>query len=189
MTRMRECIPSWVCAALALFGGAAFSAETRSPSLFAAATVRDALKEQGVAPEMRMISRTSGDLRRVVSRNLDPRLLIQAQSISGRDFEYQFAGPSRTAHLGVIVLQYPAVAVAKRMAAVLAPRQNHFRGSKILIRFSAILLGSLLVVTYSENSGDDRIVEALNHLAISFEKASGGEAGPWGESAAANASR
>jgi hypothetical protein len=172
-----------------LFGVAAFSAETRSPSLFAATTVRDALKEQGVAPEMRVVSRTSSDLRRVVSRNLDPQLLTQAQSISGRDFEYQFADPSRMAHLGVIVLKYPAVADAKRMVAVLAPQQNHFRSSKILIRFSTIVLGSLLVVTYSENSGDDRIVEALKNLAASFEKASGGATAPWGESEAAKTSR
>ena len=189
MTRIREYIPSWACAALALFGVAAFSAETRSPSLFAAATVRDALKEQGVAPEMRVVSRTSDDLRRVVSRNLDLRLLTQAQSISGRDFEFQFADPNRTAHLGVIVLKYPAVAEAQRMVAVLAPRQNYFRRSKILIRFSTIVLGSLLVVTYSENSGDDRIVKALKNLAMSFEGASSVEAAPWGESEAVKRSR
>jgi len=183
--------PIWFRALLAFFGAAAlvFSAQTQSPSLFAANVVRVALKEQGVAPQMKIIPRTSGEMRRVVSRNLDPRLLTQTQSISGRDFQYQFAEPSRTAHLGVIVLRYPADAVAKRMAADLAPRQNYFRNSKILIRFSAIPLGSLLVVTYSENSGDDRIVEALMNLPITFEKAAPTGGVPWGESESFKASQ
>jgi hypothetical protein len=136
---------------------------------------------------MKILPRTPDDLRRVVSRSLDSRLLVQAQSITGRDFQYQFASSSRTTRLGVIVLRYPSAALAKKMVAVLAGRQNHFRNSIILIRFSAIPLGKLLVVTYSENSGDDRIVEALNNLPFSFEKASGVAVGPWGESEAAKA--
>lgn len=180
---MLRSIPTSVFALLVLLAAAAFvfSAETQSPSLFAADTVREVLKEQGVAPEMKIIPRTSSDLRQVASRNLDPRLLTQAQSISGRDFQYVFPASIRTAHLGVIVLRYPSVDVVKQMIALLLPRQNYFRNSKILVRFSAVSVGNLLVVTYSENSGDDRIVKALNNLPASFQEASGTGAVSWGE--------
>lgn len=167
---------------LLVFAGAVsfvFSAQTQSPTLFAANVVREALKQEGVAPEMRTTPRTSPEIRRVVSRNLDPRLLSQVRNVSGSDFRYASAPPSPTTQLGVIVLRYPNIAVARRMAGILALRQNHFRNSKILIRFSAIQLGKLLVVTYSENSGDDRIVEALKSLPTSFEKASQGGAVFW----------
>lgn len=188
---MFKAIQTLVLALLVLLAAAAvvFSAETQSPSLFAANEVREALKEQGVAPEMKIIPRTASDLRQVVSRNLDARLLTQVQSISGRDFQYVFSGSSRTAQLGVIVLQYPSVDVAKQMVALLLPRQNYFRHSKILIRFSAISLGSSLLLTYSENSGDDRIVEALNNLPASFQQASRTGAVSWRETETSKASQ
>ena len=171
-------------ALLVLFAGAAigFSAQTQSPSFFATKAVREALKERGVEPEMKVIPRASRELRRVISRNLDPRLLTQTQSVCGRDFQYHFAESSRTAYLGVIVLRYRAVAMAQRMAAVLVLRQKYFKNSKILTRFAAISLGNLLVVTYSENGGDDRIVEALNNLPTRFEKASMTKGMLWDES-------
>ncbi len=184
MTRLSAYLPGRVYAALVLFGAVTFvcSAETRAPSDFAAETVREALKEHNVAPKMERVPRTSDDLRRLVSRNLDPLLLTKTERVSGCDFQYQFADASRRTHLGVIVLNYHSVAVAKRMYSALAPRRNYFRNSKILIRFSAIPLGSLLVVTYSENSGDERIVEALKNLPASFEKASTAGVGTWSES-------
>ena len=158
-----------------------FSSETRSPSLFAAETVCQALKEQGVAPDMKIISRTSADLREVVSRRLDPQLLAQTEGVAGRDFQYVFLNSSRTAQLGVIVLRYPSVPVAKRMIKLLTPLNNYFKNSKILIRFSAVPLDSLLVITYSENSGDDRIVKAINALPKHFQNASQGGTVYWSE--------
>ena len=183
MTRIPECVPSRLCAALALLGSAAllFAAEAQSPSRFAANTVREALREQGAAPAVKTVPRTTADLRRVVSSSLNSRLLTEMQTISGSDFQYQFAESDQTAQLGVIVLQYSAPAVAKRMAAILTPNGNYFRNSKILIRFSAIPLDRLLVLVYSENSGDSRIVEAIDNLPRSFEKASGAGSARWSE--------
>ena len=149
-----------------------FSAQTQSPELFAAKVVGDALKQDGVVAEMKTIPRTPQEIRRVVSRNLDPRLLSQVRSISGIDFEYVFPGSNPTTQLGVIKLTYRNISMATRMAKILESRQNHFRNSKILIHFSSVRLGKLLVVAYSENSGDDRVVGALNSLPASFEKAS-----------------
>ena len=184
MMRILGCAPSRVCAILILFGApvAGFAAQSQSPSLFAANTVGEALRENGVAPRMSIIRRAPRELRRVVSRNLDPQLLTKAQGISGSDFRYEFPGSGRTAHLGVIVLTYPDAVLAKRMAAVLAPREQYFGGSKILIYFSAISLSNLLVVVYSESSGDDRIVKAISNLPTIFEKVSATEGVAWNES-------
>ena len=165
----------WFCAAALLFALAfALQAATQSPSLFVAATVRQALQPQRVAPELTVVPRTARELRWVVSRRLDPRLLAQAQGVTGRDFIYQFAASNRMAQIGTIVLRYPAAAVAKRMAALLEPLRNRFHNSKILIRFSAVPLGNLLVVTYSESSGNAGIAGAIEHLPASFQSASGG---------------
>jgi hypothetical protein len=183
MTRSVTLLPRPVLAFVILFlgGTLAFCTESQSPSLFAASAVREALKEHGIAPEMRSFPRTSSELRSVVSRNLDPRLLNETQSIFGRDFQYMFPNANLTVQLGVIELKYPDVAVTKRMAALSVLRQNYFRSSKILIRFVSIPLDNLLIIIYSENSGDDRIVGAIDNLPTRFEKASTNRSVTWGE--------
>jgi hypothetical protein len=72
----------------------------------------------------------------------------------------------------VIILGYPTARVASQMVSILALRQNYFRNSEILIRYSVAPLGNLVVVSYSENSGDQQIVKAIDSLPASFEKAS-----------------
>jgi hypothetical protein len=157
------------------------AAETRSPSRFAAETVGAALAEASIVPEIQTIPRTSKELRDVVSRCLDSRLLKRLTSISGTDFRYPVYEAGRTAHMGTIVLQYQSDTVAERMAASLAGRQDYFRHSKILIRFSAVRLGRLIVIFYSENSGDKRIVESLKSLPARFEEVTRAEAPSWQE--------
>lgn len=184
MTFTDRCVRHGFFAVLLLFGAvqSVFSQQSESPSLFAATTVREALKEQGVAPEMKAIPRSSSELRKIVSHHLDPRLLNKNRSISGCDFLYQFSDPNRKVQLGVIVLGYPTARVTKQMVAILTSHQNYFRNSKILIRYSVAPLGTLVVVSYSENSGDKRIVETIDSLPASFEKASSVKGPAWKDS-------
>lgn len=156
-------------------------AESWSPSRFAAEAVGAALADNGDVPEIQAIPRTSGELREVVSRRLDPRLLNRLTSISGTDFHSPVYESGRTAHMGTIVLRYQSDAVAERMAALLVGRQDYFRNSKILIRFSAVRLGDLLVIAYSENGRDKRIVESLKSLPARFEEVDRAEAHFWQE--------
>jgi hypothetical protein len=149
-----------------------YSQQNESPSLFAANAVRESLTEKGTAPEMTAIPRTAAELRTIVSRHLDPRLLNESPTIFGRDFQYRFADAHRTAQLGVIILGYPTARVASQMVSTLASHQNFFRNSEILIRYSVAPLNNLVVVSYSENSGDKRMVRAIDGLPASFEKAS-----------------
>jgi hypothetical protein len=157
-------------------------AQTRSPSQFAADTIRQTATGPGSPVEVKVVLRQGPELRELVSRHLDAALVRQAQAISGRDYRYQFADPELNRHLGTIVLRYSSAAVARQMAGVLAPRQGYFRNTKILIHFSAIPLGALLLIVYSENSGDDCIVQALDKLPATFQKAAGPGAPAWSES-------
>lgn len=167
---------------LFLLGAAAvWAAETRSPSRFAAETVAAALADAESQPEFQTIPRTAKELRDVVARRLDSRLLKRLTSISGTDFRYPVYEAGRTAHMGTIVLHYQSDAVAERMVARLAGRQDYFRNSKILIRFSSVRLGQMVVIFYSENSGDKRIVEALKSLPSRFEEANRVGAPSWQE--------
>ena|SRR5579872_5046331 len=147
--------------------------EVRSPSAFVADTIRKALKEKdGATPKVSAIPRSENAVRDVVSRNLDALLLNTAQGVSGSDYRYQFSETGRSEQIGVIVLQYGNEPEAMRMNSILAPRKKYFRNTKILTRFSAVALGALLVVTYSENSGDDRMVAAIDKLGSEFARAS-----------------
>jgi hypothetical protein len=157
------------------------AAEPRSPSRFAAETVAAALANAGVAPDIQTIPRAPSELREVVSRRLDARLLKGLTSIAGTDFRYPVYESDRTAHLGTIVLHYQSDAIAERMGAYLSSRPNYFRNSKILIRFSAVRLGCLMVIAYSENSGDKRIVESLKDLPTRFDEINRAEAPSWQE--------
>ena len=182
MTRASNCHFHFICGFVFLVGTgtvASSVAESQSPSLFAANAVRGALEENGILPEMTITSRSLREMRNVVSRHLDAQLLDKSQSILGRDFRYHSSDLSRTEQLGVIVFEYSSSRVARQMATALTKQKNLFRNSKVLIRFSTVLLNNLLVVIYSENSGDARIVKALNNLNSDFARASGSGSVQW----------
>jgi hypothetical protein len=182
MTRIHKSTLRSACSLVVLLGAgvAGLSAQSQSPSLFAANTIREALKEQGSLPKMTTTVRTSGEMRELILRHLDGRLLSRVRSISGRDFDYEFSDPGQTVRIGVVVLEYPTATVAKQMADVLAPQKNYFHYSMIFTRFSAVPLGRVLVITYSESSGHDQIAKVLDNLAFDFARASGNGA-TWGE--------
>lgn len=155
--------------------------QPRSASLFAAKVVRSALKVNGTEPEMSVHHREALELRRIVSRSLDTRLLNGIRNISGIDVNYRWHGSDITASLGTIVLLYSDAATSGKMAALLEKRGNYFRHSKILVRFSAVPLGSHLALIYSETSGDPRIVKVLGELPAEFARSSASGATQWGE--------
>lgn len=175
---MRNAIILLSLAAVAL---PAFPAGKPAPSQLVAGAMRDALTADGVAPDMSVVERPAAELRRVVSRNLGPGLLSGALEVVGRDFQFRSSARDRQTHIGVIALRYSSPAVARRQASRLAPRQDYFRNTKILTRFAAITLDRLLVVVYSENSGDSRVVKALGELPSRFREASENGVGEWRE--------
>jgi hypothetical protein len=130
---------------------------------------------------MTIVPRTPKEMRELVSSRLDPRLLHRLQRISGSDFQYRSSVRELMTHFGTIVLRYPAPADARRMASLPSLRRGYFRNSIILIRYTVVPLGSLLLVAYSENSGDLRIVEALRTLPARFERASSKTPTQWDE--------
>jgi hypothetical protein len=163
------------------------SADSQSPSQFAGEAVRQALAEGGDLPQLSSVLRTDTDLRDIVSHRLKPTLLVQVESVTGRDFHYTFRNSATSVQVGVIVLRYPSATVSKRMEERLRPLDHYFQNSKVLIRFSAAQLGTLLVIAYSENSGDDRIVKAIDRLPTDFQKASQNRASYWSESGTGDA--
>jgi hypothetical protein len=173
MTPALECSPRSARSLLFLIGVAAFgqSVQPQTPSLFAADAVRRALQEPGERITMTTTPRTSGEMRELVSRCLDRRLLSPLRSISGRGFDFQLSEPGQTALGGVIVLEYPTATVAGKMAAIIG--SHGVFHLVVLTRFSAATLDRLLVVTFSEY-GDDRIVKALDNLSSDLARASAG---------------
>jgi len=160
------------------------SGQTRSPSLFAATAVAAALAEGGVAPDITSTHMNLEAARLIVAHRIDPRLLRENADIFSRNFEYHFESLAQAVQIGVIVLQYPTLAIAKQMVAVSAQRNGFFRNSIILVRFSSVQLNSLLVIVYSENSGDKRVVEAIRDLPTKFAQASSVKTILWSETGA-----
>jgi hypothetical protein len=175
-----------VCVIVIFLGVVALSlsAQTQSPSLFAANVIREALKENGVLPKMTSIQRTSGEMRRLVAQGLDRRLLSHLKSISGRDFQYQLSDSGKIRDINVIVLEYSTPAEAKQMGAILGPRGDFHLAA--LTPYSAVPLGSLLVVTSTEGTYN-RIYEAVINLGSDFAKASESGAISWAEPGTVNA--
>jgi hypothetical protein len=180
MTRIHPSSLRSACALLILLGAADLSltAQTKSPSLFAANEIREALKKDGVLPKMTTSVRTSGEMRSLIARCLDRRILIHIKSISGRYVDIQTFDSSRALPAGVVVLEYETPAEARKMAALIGPRGT-FRVAVETI-YSAVPLGSLLVITYVEGVYDP-VLKALDNLASDFAKASESGTVSWAE--------
>ncbi len=177
MKSIHKCAPCAASLLLFLMCATALglSGQPQSPSLFAASAVREALKENGALPEMTTTTYTSKEVREMVPRCLDRRLLSGVQSVSGHDFRFHSSGP--TLQFGVIVLEYRSSVVVKQMMAIVEPL-GAFR-TVVLTRYSAFSLGRLLVINYSE-TGDPRIVKTIGNLSSDFARAST-DGTVWGE--------
>ena len=144
----------------------AFGQERKSPSEYVATVIAQALTTNGTAPSIQQVPRSSADVRRVVSTNLSPKLLMQSLELSG--MTYRFVEPKSSEEVTVIVFRYPSSEVCAKKMRSLEPLKRAFSKSEMLVRFSATQLGTLLVLASSENSGDARIVHTLDSLPERF---------------------
>jgi hypothetical protein len=180
MTRIHPYCLRSVCVIVILLGAAdlSLSAQTQSPSLFAANEIREALKKDGVLPKMTTSVRTSGEMRSLIARCLDRRILSHIKSISGRYVDYNISDSSQPLLAGVVVLEYETPTETRKMAAMIGPRGT-FRVA-VETPFSAVTLGSLLVITYAEGIYDP-VLKALDNLDSDFAKASESGTVRWAE--------
>ena len=142
--------------------------QDQSPSEYIATTLAQVLSSNGTTPPVERIPRSSTDLRRVVSTNLSPKLLLQSVALSGTTYKFEELKSSE--EVTVIVLRYPSSNLCAKKKKTLEHLKGFFINSEMLVRFSATQLGELLVVASSENSGDARIVHTLDSLPEKFAR-------------------
>ncbi len=149
----------------------ALAQSVQSPSLFAASEIREALTENGIAPEMSVDPRDASELRKLVARQVSSQLLAARPAVSGWDFRYRSLHQEGTVQFGTIVLRYPNSGDASKILTLLNPEPKYFAHSEILVHYSAAKLDNMILIAYSENSGDKRIVEVVDQLPDRFARA------------------
>lgn len=155
--------------------GSGCPASDRHPLFSAAALAfQRAMAAGGLSPGSVQCSlQESSELRHVVSRRLDARLLVNSLSIAGEDLQLEFADAKtpaaarKSVQLGVIAIQYRGQAEARKLAASI-DKQQYFKNSKILTRLAAVAVRNDLVILFSESSGDGAVVRALQAAARSL---------------------
>jgi hypothetical protein len=133
------------------------------------------LTARGIKSQITETTRSVKDVRELVAKKLNSRLLTRLRNAAGSDFKIEPVEDPHALHAGVLVLSYADDKTAQRMNQLLFSRHGYFADSTILIRFAAVLAGKSLVVAYSESSGDDRIIAVLNSFPEQLLKASAGE--------------
>jgi len=68
----------------------------------------------------------------------------------------------------VLVLRYPTADICGSKMKLLQPLHGVFHSAEILTKFSAVQLGTQLIISFTENSGDSRMVNAISSLPERF---------------------
>jgi hypothetical protein len=150
-------------------------AAAAEPIDFARDILQAGLTAQGIKSQITEITRSAKDVRELVAKKLNSRLLTGLRNAAGSDFKIEPAEDRHTLHAGILVLSYSDDKTAQRMNKLLFSRHGYFADSTILIRFAAVAADKSLVIAYSESSGDDRIIAVLNSFPEQLLKASAGE--------------
>jgi hypothetical protein len=111
-------------------------------------------------------------VRTIVRENLDAELLASVRAVSGKDFRFVPAGRTVDAQVGLLVLDYPDEATAERTAKRLALRGGYFQNTVILTRFAYGRFRDQLVVAFTENAGNEGVVEFVKAFPERFKEGS-----------------
>jgi hypothetical protein len=112
---------------------------------------------------------TSMNIRTIVRNNLDSGLLNSVLKTTGTDFRFIHSREHAEAQVGVLILSYPDEKIVSYMSKRLDKMGGYFRRTKILTRFSCMPIGKQLVISFTENAGDEDIVKFINEFPESFK--------------------
>ena len=130
---------------------------------------KEYLLSKAVSCSLQERSYPSADIRAIARKNLSSALLEKVLKITGTDFQFVLSGqqikqngePIKS-QIGILVFRYKDKKAAHSMQAKLAARRGYFKNTKMLIRFSSMPIGSRFMVIFTENPGDDAIVELMD---------------------------
>jgi hypothetical protein len=101
---------------------------------------------------------TPEEVRATIRDNLDPRLLASATRTGGKSFRFAEVRQHVEEQVGVLSIDYPDSGTARRMSEVLVDRKGYFAGTPILTPFSSVPVRNQLVIAFTENAGDQAVV-------------------------------
>ena len=155
---------SWLFFAMMLWGGSPLAV----PSALSGNDFRQILSEHllsgNALPTLAESPISTVNLRAIVKDNLGSNLLTRVMTITGVDYRFTLSGQQTESQIGMLILSYPDATTSGGMAKFLAGRGGYFKGTKILTRFSCATVGNQLVVVFTENSGNEVVVNFIDEL-------------------------
>lgn len=117
--------------------------------------VASSLRENRIAP---------AHVRAIVHDNLDPGLSAPVMEATGTDFRFTPSGPAIEAQAAVLILSYPDEKTVGSMIKKLAKMGGYFKRTKILTRFSCAQVDNRLLIAFTENAGDQDLVQFIDEF-------------------------
>lgn len=136
--------------------------EVIRPALAERLTSRDAnslLKETPIS---------SANVQVVMRDNLNPGLMTGVVKTRGTDFRMTQFG--QQTQFAILIFTYHNEETALRMSSKLSKLGGYFKHTKILTRFSCIVVGNELAVAFTENAGSEDVVKFIEEFPLILRK-------------------
>lgn len=137
---------------------------SKSPTTIIRQALTERLMSRTVNPSLQENQTTSADIRAILHDNLDSSLLTSIMETTGTDFRFVPSGQDIEAQVAILVLSYPDKKTVLSMIKKLVKMGGYFKRTKILTRFSCASVDNRLVIAFTENAGNEDVVEFIDEF-------------------------
>lgn len=123
------------------------------------------LTEEKLGVSANLIEMDSNLVRRIAGNKLDDRLLETGPAIQGTEVRFILPDRQSEAQIAIVTLTYPDHETALQKSELLIGLERYFQKTMVLTRFAYAVPDETLVIIFTENAGDDRIVRFIDNFA------------------------
>ena len=136
--------------------------------LNAAEQVQQKLNHYAPDKEIRKITITSREALQIARKQLGLTFKKSTPLAQGDQFFVQFPDQSHETQIATLVFSYDSRRSAEAQTSSLKSRRGYFRNTKILTRFAYGVVDNQVVVIFTENAGDEKLIKIIEDLASSL---------------------
>jgi len=160
---------------LSLFCGDALALSDREPIATIRNTIVAQLLDGDHAGIQQEITEDTAFIREIAPKRLGVDVVSSATEVAGVNFRFaaHAQNPQGATHVTVWVFSYPDTMTALRVEKSvqgLCRNGCHFRATKLLTPFSCAVVGSQVILTFTEKARDERTVAFVHSVPTLFDK-------------------
>jgi hypothetical protein len=144
------------------------AASQKDPVVFFHQALTEVYTGTVTAPDVSVSRIAESEVFSILKRNVNSRLLRSIQNVSGSEMALLSPGDQTRRHAAILVVEYPDAVRAQQMKSLLAVKVGYFRKTKILTSYSSVVAGDLLIISYTESSGDARMAALIKDIPQKF---------------------